>query len=686
MDMTKTAVARHLRPVAFILLFWCTQLFAAVSIGTTLPGVAVPGSTQLVIALPIKNSGDTNAESVVIGEIELRGARLDTPARLPVSLGPIAAGERAVLNLRFSIPELDRTKTYKVVVKGEYRVPRQKHTGYGYGHEREDRGRHGDGHGKKFHLVVDIQLPPPAPGSAASSTNRGLTHRARGPFAPLPQPPQIDSNEDRAPTPLGSPTLVFPHTVTNTSAQDASASGAALGFVVNSNSPGIATRFPPDPTAAASGTSSNVVLATGNLYMKYSTDGGTTFTTITNLSTVFGDQPDGGYCCDQVVHYIPSIDRFVWLIQTNRGKDATGALTANRLRIAWARPADVAANFNTAWTWFDVTSGFLGLGNDWLDFPDLSTSDGYLYASVDDVTAGGLVVMRISYKDMQLAPGNVVTWDFTHPNDAKSAVASHLVQNAAGAMYWAGHDDTSHLRVFSWADGANSYSWSAPKPHNTYSNTNYTSKAPDGQYWYAPRPNGDNVTTAVHRPGELWFAWTAGRDTNFAHPYVVIAQLNDSSLDVVRELEVWNPDHTYAYPALAVNPASAEVAISLMWGGGGKYYMNHAVGFLGDFVVWITTASDATFSLDSTTPGITGCDDASGGAVAGRCTRSGDYLSLRRVGNSSGLFGTLGYEIRLVDPTRSTDCATAPGCRQDVRYIEFGRPEDTGGGEVRITR
>jgi hypothetical protein len=118
-----------------------------------------------------------------------------------------------------------------------------------------------------------------------------------------------------------------------------------------------------------------------------------------------------------------------------------------------------------------------------------------------------------------------------------------------------------------------------------------------------------------------------------------------------------------------------------MWGGGDKFYLNHAVGFLGDFVVWITTSSDVTFSLN--TAGTMGCDDASGGAVKGRCTRSGDYLSLRRVGNSSGLFSTLGYEIKLVDPTRSTDCATAPGCRQDVRYVEFGRPRDThGGGEL----
>ena len=35
------------------------------------------------------------------------------------------------------------------------------------------------------------------------------------------------------------------------------------------------------------------------------------------------------------------------------------------------------------------------------------------------------------------------------------------------------------------------------------------------------------------------------------------------------------------------------VAIPLLWGGGNSY-MNRAVGFLGDFVVYVTTASDVT--------------------------------------------------------------------------------------------
>ncbi|WOD15062.1 hypothetical protein [Paraburkholderia kirstenboschensis] len=341
-------IARLSHQLVFLLFIWSTHAFATVSLGPTLPGAAVQNSTVLLVALPIKNFGDTDASNVVIRDVVLLGAHLESPARLPVSLGTIASGEREVLNLSFIVRKLDPAKTYRVLVQGRYdgRTFGRTHRG----NDRDDRHENGKDedergkgeHGHEFHFVVDVQLPPPAPGSDTSSSNTGPTRATQGPYPLLPQPPQTENNEDRAPTPIGSPSFLFPHTATGTSPQalqltsypGASPDGA-VGFIINTNANGIADRFPPDPSAVGSGTSSNLVLATANLYLKYSTDGGSTFTTVSNLSTVFGDQPDGGYCCDQVVHYIPSIDRVVWLIQTNQPKDSAGKPTGgNRLRIA----------------------------------------------------------------------------------------------------------------------------------------------------------------------------------------------------------------------------------------------------------------------------------------------------------------------------------------------------------------
>jgi hypothetical protein len=626
-------------------------------------GVSSPNASTLLSAVPIVNTGTADAQNVVTTTISLNGGTLTFPAFLPVTIGAIPADHSAVLDADFS-GSFAPQGVYGLAVQGTYTVGSSTYC---------------------FAVTTSLTVPPAAPGSAVISSNTITTQSTAGPYAALPQPPQTDENDAGPPTPIGPFQILFPPTPNGSQVQNAGGVGAAVGFVFNTQSNGVNVNFPPDPSAASSGASSTVVVATGNLYVKYSTDGGSTFTTVSNLSTVFGDQPDGGYCCDQVVHYIPTIDRMVWLIQTNQSKDSKGNVTGpNSLRVAWAKPADIAANFNTAWTWCDVSSTFLGLGNDWLDFPDLSTANGHLYLSVDDTAKSGLVVARISYADMQKPPGNSVTWEFTDPTKSTAAKGAHLTQNASNTMYWAGHNSTTSLRIFSWAEDSGQYNW-RDVGNSTYSKSDYTSKAQDNQYWLDPRL-ADSIIGAVVVPfaglvspgstppsPKLVFAWNAARDTTFAQPYIRLSYIDSENFTLASELEVWNAGFAFAYPALAEDPTTGEVAISLMWGGGSNY-ANHAVGFLGDFVVYITTSSNVTFTVNPANVQPKGACDAAGSTDPTRCTRSGDYLSLRHVGTSTGLFGTLGYEVNLVDSTKSTDCAVAPGCVQNVRWVEFGRP------------
>ena len=652
------------------------------------PGLAIEDG-RLLIALPVKNGGDTTAVDVRVVSAQMPGGRIVTRIAPSIPLGDVPADERAIVNLEAVAASLVPGVSYRIRVEGLYSDPSLARDPL---------------NNRPFHVETTITVPVSGPGSAFATSRTVVTQTTNGPYPPIQPPPQlIGENEDGPPTPIGPLRAPFLSTPTGTAPQalnlpaypgTVGAGAAAVTFVRNSGNNGTAVNFPPDPSASASGGPANLVIATGNLYVKYSTDGGDTFATINNLSTVFGDNPDGGYCCDQVIHYVPSIDRIVWLIQTNQPTDAMGNPNGpNALRIAWAKPSDVVANFNTAWTWVDLRSSFLGFGNDWLDFPDLSTSGGFLYASVDDVTRGGLVVARIAFSDLAKPGGSSITVEWTDPANGQEAYASHLVQNAGGTMHWAGHVSTSKLRLVSWPDNSGQYSWSDLE-HNSYSTSDYTSKAPDGQYWLAPKPKGDAIIGAVRKPflgivppgvtpppSELWFAWDAGRDSTFKQPYVRIVKVDEGARTALGLHDIWNDTYAFAYPALAANQVTAEVAVSLMWGGGGSY-MNHAAGFPLDFVVWITTASDVTFTADPTKVTPAGsCVDASGGTVAGRCTRSGDYLSTRRVGSATGLFGTLAYEPRLVDSTKSTDCLKAPGCRLDVRYVEFGRPGDTSPGD-----
>src|SRR5260370_5501122 len=112
---------------------------------------------------------------------------------------------------------------------------------------------------------------------------------------------------------------------------------------------------PPDPSGASSG---NVVLATGNTYASLSTDVVVRFTLL-DPTTIFPSAPnkdsagnllDKGLCCDQVVQYVPSIDRFIWLMQFC-GAGATCLHGSNRIRIPASSPQDMINSAGTAWTY-----------------------------------------------------------------------------------------------------------------------------------------------------------------------------------------------------------------------------------------------------------------------------------------------------------------------------------------------
>jgi hypothetical protein len=116
-------------------------------------------------------------------------------------------------------------------------------------------------------------------------------------------------------------------------------------FGVYTNSGGVAAPLSTVAADVSGAQSGNIVLATGNKYILYSFDGGGTFTTL-NPTTVFDNTADGGFCCDQIAQYVPSIDRFIWLMQF-----ATGANGKNRLRIAAASPESVNSSKCTSWTY-----------------------------------------------------------------------------------------------------------------------------------------------------------------------------------------------------------------------------------------------------------------------------------------------------------------------------------------------
>ena len=196
--------------------------------------------------------------------------------------------------------------------------------------------------------------------------------------------------------------------------------------------------------------SENVVMLSGNWYIDYSTDGGQTFTTL-DPTTIFPNTLAGGFCCDQVIQYVPSIDRFLWLLQYQQSGGP------NAYRLAAASPQDIIGSNCTAWTYWDLSSASFGLGTDWMDYPGLSIGDNFAYMSFDvlDSTAdtiadNGLVVVRIPLSELGAA--TTINYRYTSPGDSAVAWGSNVSQNTGNEVFWGGHVDNSTVRVFSWAE------------------------------------------------------------------------------------------------------------------------------------------------------------------------------------------------------------------------------------------
>jgi hypothetical protein len=102
-----------------------------------------------------------------------------------------------------------------------------------------------------------------------------------------------------------------------------------------------------------------LVLYTTNTKDAFSVNGGRSFFPL-DPSTVFPSAA-GGFCCDQVVTYVPSIDRFVWVLQYQDGNGGVQDSTQpNVIRVATATSASFMSCNARCWSYYDWTPADLG--------------------------------------------------------------------------------------------------------------------------------------------------------------------------------------------------------------------------------------------------------------------------------------------------------------------------------------
>ena len=654
------------------------------------------------LSIPLRNDGPGSAANIMISNVSAGAGTYTGPTPFAYAGGSL--GARAFLSIAALFSGLDTSSAFPVSVQGTY--------GPGGGCPFQATASvsppaAGNGGTPKFtttvpRMTVDAAVFRPAqPAGPPRLPNPRSTYR-----------PPLGEPRDLFPTPPSASVLNTTKAFSPVDSAPAGEAPSAVVFFRNTAGGGF-NGLPPDPNAAGA-TPGGFAMYSANTAVAWSTDRGSNFT-IVNLTqasgfsdpsnparTDFFPQDDGGLCCDQVLHYIPGRNLMVWLLQYRSPAINVGGvaqLGQNRLRIAWATPQAAAANFLYAWSWIDISPTTLGntTATDWMDYPDLAYSNDWLYINVDHglwstaldgagnplgqrVRSDRKYFVRASLADMAANAGAI---NIVYYVPVKTGlIKTHFAQSSPDAMYYASLVDTSTLGVFSDPDPAGVVPTPTDIKISSYCSSaatnpcDYSATAPDNLDWNVA-PHGV-LAGAVVQPSPglcppppdpcpppsrfVYFGFDGGRNApGRPFPYVRIAKINVSNNTLASELDIWNSAFAFATPALTTRPGvgNNDVAVSLAVGGGGRYADN-AVGFLGDFEVFMTTTSNATQS------------DASAPPVV----RYGDYFSVREAwggiypaGQGIG-YSTLGYSV-----TRNVAASTCAvgGCAVNFRYVLFGR-------------
>jgi hypothetical protein len=336
-----------------------------------------------------------------------------------------------------------------------------------------------------------------------------------------------------------------------------------------------------EPSVAVNG---NAVLYTGNTYALVSDNGGATFKVIDFSTLSPSDPPEVmmRICCDQRVVYERSRDLFIWVLQY----DATGGCTGNTdasctgsnfVRIIFTNTSGLlgAKPRFCSWRW---TAQQMGQPTGrWLDFPQISLTDTFLYITANIFTT------RMPTPDFRGAAIRETALDSLHDSLATwpacsgfnygyitDNVAFTPAQGARDTMYWAAVQNKSFVRIYRLPRGADeaalfrrSTSYWNPKKSDA------NCPDPNGVNWCGQSVGkGTGWVDANRTPGTLGFMWNAAVHDRIGSPwpYVRVVVFNRRSLQEVDEPDIWNSTFAFYYPSVAVT-ARGDIAGTVFAGG-----------------------------------------------------------------------------------------------------------------------
>jgi hypothetical protein len=332
---------------------------------------------------------------------------------------------------------------------------------------------------------------------------------------------------------------------------------------------GIQTGTVGEPSVAAS---SKGFFVTGNWFATHSEDRGASWQFLDPFTELPADK--GRFGCDQVTLRVGRL--WVWLLQYE--PPAPGKGNIQRLAVSsTGRPG--------TWRWWDLAPTDLvpSWRSVWFDFPDLGLTRKHLYLTTNvydthDRWVRAVVVRWPRSGLTKAGPLPHEHWTTTTAGSLRPVAGAGTA--GAGDTMWFGSTDlaSSSLRVFAWPDSSPSMTqWSvrvSPWDDGDYA----ASGAAGGAEWLTRAD--DRITGAFRLGSHVGFAWSSGRGAGRPHPFVRCAIVDESTMKVVAEPDLWSATGAWAYPALAPT-VSGRVGVAAYFGGQGRPAL--AVGSLSDF-------------------------------------------------------------------------------------------------------
>jgi hypothetical protein len=282
-----------------------------------------------------------------------------------------------------------------------------------------------------------------------------------------------------------------------------------------------------------------------------------------NPATLF-PKSYGGWCCNSVLTSANPLGLGVWNLMYL--PDASGG--AFRLVIV----GEASSGYGDFHYWDLTPQQTGGVRGDWYDNPVLTSAQGYVYLQASVFHARALapyraVVMRFGVFALANLPPSTLQYDFFNTPGVRSVT---FTSGANVIMYFAGHLNTSTLRIFSWPISSETVSWS-DIVHTRFPNGHFECPRTGvaGSNWCG---NADSrpLSGWVLVNGWLAFSWNApqgkwGFRGSAPYPYTDIVEVDIEAKTLMSEPILWNS--AYAFLDMSIATGDGYGGVFLYEGG-----------------------------------------------------------------------------------------------------------------------